>query len=209
MLLPGAHFYTQDDKDCPIGPDEAFKTIHAAYYLCGFEFSFQDHDYTIGFKIAKTLFSVERAFCEVLKAKRPQTRGELLQIVGTEIGRRRIDPDLWMILAEDRILELKANKTPWILTDVRYENELEMVRRRGGVVLRIEAPELTPGKRDHQHPSETSLDHVHLPTVVNDRTQERDAALNEMCSNGIKHAIERISLLEVRTSKFYNKQTKD
>jgi hypothetical protein len=202
-LMPGAAFATQADKDAPITRDDVFEVAHAACVLCDLETGHADA--ATPWKYADSLSKVEAAFAQVLERNRPRTRGELLQIVGTEIGRERIDPDLWMKLTERRIRELQANRVPWVVTDVRFENELEMVRRLGGVVLRVEAPALTPGTRDHAHPSETALDHVPLPTFVNDRSPEQDAALAEMCAGGVAHAIRRIAALEVRPSRFYNK----
>lgn len=205
-LMPGAEFATQADKDVPITRDDVFDTWHAAYALCGFEFGHRLTDIPAQWALAHSVFEVEMAFSSVLERTRPRTRGELLQLVGTEIGRERIDPDLWMKLSERRIRELQARGVPWVVTDVRFENELEMVRRLGGVVLRVEAPALTPGTRDHAHPSETALDHVPLPTFVNDRSPAQNAALAEMCAGGVAHAIKRIGALEVRPSRFYNKQ---
>lgn len=203
VLLPGARFETPAEKDTPIDPREHFWVESAACALLGMQVGLGWRHTPTPWSRARTLGEVYAAFEEVLSARRPRTRGELLQIVGTEIGRERIDPDLWVHLLEGRIRELIALGIPWIVTDVRYENEIRMVLRLGGVVLRMEAPALTPGLRDHRHPSETSLDHVPLPTFVNDRSPEQDRALDILCCDGISGAIRQIGNLEIRPSRFW------
>lgn len=205
VLLPGATFDTQQDKDCPIPALTDFYVDDAVCHLLQIKPHEGWKDQPTSWKFAKTANEAVNAFCEVLMEKRPKTRGELLQVVGTEIGRQRLDPDLWMSIVEREIQKMNELRVPWVATDARYENELEMFYRNRGVVLRMEAPELTPGTRDHTHPSETSLDHVPLPTFFNDRSDAQNLALEELCSGGVECAINRIRAMQPRASKFYKK----
>lgn len=63
----------------------------------------------------------------------------MLQLMGTEAGRNVFHEDVW-IHALDRRLEDGIN---YVIPDVRFHNEMEMVRRKGYVVLTLrgELPE--------------------------------------------------------------------
>jgi hypothetical protein len=57
----------------------------------------------------------------------------LLQRLGTEVGRNILDPDLWVNLLEKR-LQPNVN---YVIPDVRFENEANLVRKLDGPVLAI------------------------------------------------------------------------
>lgn len=44
----------------------------------------------------------------------------------------------------------------WVITDVRFENEAQAIKARGGVIIRIDRPGVKP---INAHPSETAMDH--------------------------------------------------
>ena len=78
-----------------------------------------------------------------------KTVRELLQEVGQGL-RDAIDPNLW-------IKALFANTEDWsnyIIADVRYPNELEAIKERDGVLIRIDRNGAGAGN----HSSETALD---------------------------------------------------
>jgi len=50
------------------------------------------------------------------------------------------------------------------ITDVRYPNEAEMIRRNGGIVVRIDRPSL--GRPTDEHPSETAMDGFEFDEVI-------------------------------------------
>ena len=57
----------------------------------------------------------------------------------------------------------------YVITDVRFPNEAEAVRARGGKVIRIERPDFATGELE-DHPSETQVKHcVYDVLVVNDK----------------------------------------
>ena len=80
------------------------------------------------------------------------TNREFLQLLGTEVG-RAIDPDIWV-----KSLMHWYSKFPerpnWIVTDVRFPNEAEAIKREGGLLIRVNR---NTGFTD-THPSETALD---------------------------------------------------
>lgn len=64
----------------------------------------------------------------------------VMQTLGTEWGRRMVDPDLWVNAVERRILRAWQNvdePTYFVLTDVRFPNEIEMARDLGALVIHI------------------------------------------------------------------------
>lgn len=78
-----------------------------------------------------------------------KTVRELLQGIGQGL-RDAIDPNLWVKI-------LFANTKDWsnyIIADVRYPNELEAIKERNGILLRIDRKGAGAGN----HSSETALD---------------------------------------------------
>lgn len=72
--------------------------------------------------------------------KNPEVR-RLLQVLGTEVGRDMIDQDVWVKIAEKKILDLWSQGRDVVITAIRFPNELDMVRRLGGINAWIERPE--------------------------------------------------------------------
>jgi len=92
------------------------------------------------------------------------TVGEFLQHWGTKL--RDVHEEIWVLalqsFVEARIAE-KPSAEPLIVVvgDVRFPNELDWVRRIGGLSVRLTGDpqqERAKSKRNMQHPSETSLD---------------------------------------------------
>lgn len=81
---------------------------------------------------------------------------------------RRDKGDIWL-LSEQIDFANKLKLPNWLITDVRFENEAQSIRDRGGLLIRINRPkkqttgerlqDIFSGKVDNEsHPSETSLD---------------------------------------------------
>jgi hypothetical protein len=85
-----------------------------------------------------------------------------LQTIGTEWGRELINQDLWLILAEQQI----RRNPNLVISDIRFDNEAQLIRRMGGIVLkitRVDADEV----QDHQSEAGVS-DHFIDMSVTND-----------------------------------------
>ncbi|WP_431494847.1 deoxynucleotide monophosphate kinase [Pseudomonas brassicacearum] len=66
---------------------------------------------------------------------------ELMQLLGTEWGRDMVHPDLWMLLAEqnlDLIARTHDTAKGFVVTDLRFNNEADFIRKRGGVVVHMD-----------------------------------------------------------------------
>ena len=114
----------------------------------------------------------------------------MLQLLGTECGREIIHPNIWVnaLFADykptgDNLLEGEVRKVReedliypnWIITDVRFPNEAQAIKDRGGIVIRVNRPLERLGnsklpKLKHtsisQHPSETALDNYNFDYVI-------------------------------------------
>lgn len=75
----------------------------------------------------------------------------ILQRLGTEGGREVIHPNLWINAA---MAGYDSEKHLWYFTDVRFPNELQAVKDRGGITIRLQRG----GGNTGNHPSETGLD---------------------------------------------------
>lgn len=62
-----------------------------------------------------------------------------LQYLGTELFRNNLHPNIWVIAAEKRIIDkvAKGTASKFVISDVRFPNEITMIRRLGGEVWRI------------------------------------------------------------------------
>lgn len=102
---------------------------------------------------------------EDLKVHAPQIR-ELLQRLGTEVGRNLLGPDVWV---EAAFRDLDPDGS-YVFTDCRFLNEARAVVVNGGKVVRIRRPGFGPA---NSHISEVGLDDWDFDAVIdNDRDLE-------------------------------------
>jgi len=90
-----------------------------------------------------------------------RTMGQLIQEGATAL--RGVQADIW-------VQALFADWTPdskWIIDDVRFRDEAEEIRRRGGLLVRLTGSyTITQDGRDLQHISETELDDYQFDMVL-------------------------------------------
>lgn len=113
------------------------------------------------------------------------TYRELLQKVGTEAMRDQIHTDVWVraLFAEfvkeatkwdsDGSTTLEAYPN-WIITDVRFPNEADAIRERGGIMIRIFRNLGGPQTQTDLHPSETALDDYDFDITINNNGSLED-----------------------------------
>lgn len=87
---------------------------------------------------------------------------DLLQRLGTEVGREMFGQDFWV----NQAIKNYGKFDKIVLTDVRYPNELRAIKARDGIIIRI----VKPGTGAvNGHESETALDNFSFDaTIVND-----------------------------------------
>lgn len=103
------------------------------------------------------------------------TYRQLLQIIGTDIGRNLIDPNIWVnILMKEYDNDMQAMAPieayeymfghanigeyapKWLITDVRFPNEIKAIKDRQGIVIKV----LRDIDKD-DHESEEALNNYH------------------------------------------------
>jgi len=83
---------------------------------------------------------------------------EFLQLLGTDAMRDHLHPNVWVnALFADYKPEKMSERSPsnWVITDVRFPNEAQAIKNRGGIIIRVDRPGYIP---INNHPSETALD---------------------------------------------------
>ena len=130
----------------------------------------------------------------------------LLQIIGTDCIRDKVHPNAWVnaLFADYKSCSLpdettfiddkefiRKNSSQWIITDMRFPNELEVVKSRGGITIKINRitfreqqtefgklstiiePKVDKLLGIKEHPSETALDNAEFDyTIENNSTIE-------------------------------------
>jgi hypothetical protein len=83
---------------------------------------------------------------------------DFLQLLGTDAIRNGLHTNAWVnaLMADYKPRKMdQYNPSNWIVTDVRFPNEAEAIKDRGGVIIRIDRPGVEPV---NAHPSEIALD---------------------------------------------------
>ena len=108
--------------------------------------------------------------------KNPEVR-RLLQIFGTEVGRKQFGEDVWV---EKVIFDLDIGDKV-VITDVRFGNEHYAIKWNHGEVWRVERPNLEPVA---DHISEHALDGCEFDRVIKNAGSLDD--LVELVAEAIK-----------------------
>lgn len=126
--------------------------------------------------------------------RNPLTPRLLLQLLGTECGRNIIHPNIWVNalfadyncnhckqnpceIEHKNLLGMKPNYPNWIITDMRFPNELKAVKDKGGISIRVNKPCEECGVieghkmilhkiKPSEHESETALDNADFDYVI-------------------------------------------
>ena len=116
---------------------------------------------------------------------------ELLQVLGTDIIRNKIDKDFFVKRTCEDIVIYKYYFDVIIISDVRYPNELEEPKKRfqNVITVKVDRPnfenELT--EKEKKHATETALDNY----TNYDYTIENDGDLNTL-TNKVETLIEEV-----------------
>jgi hypothetical protein len=112
----------------------------------------------------------ELAYKEEQDPKLPEgwTRRRVLQFVGTECF-RTIDSNVWakqVLRTMDEVWDSDEKMdTPIVISDVRFPNEVELIRANGGIVVRVERDDPDFESTTPAHASEDAINHV-IPDYV-------------------------------------------
>lgn len=106
-----------------------------------------------------------------------KTPRELMNLLGTEWGRKMIHPDIWA-----DILHNKRDSNVLVVSDVRMENEADSIRSRGGVIIHIVGRGGIPGNYETEQGIKVHSDDYIIP--------------NDSSLNNFKHNIQQV-LIEI------------
>lgn len=119
----------------------------------------------------------------------------LLQVIGTECIRDKVHPNAWVnalfadykpkntiskINEKGNVIGTNISLYPnWIITDMRFPNELEAVKSRGGITIRVNRFEqISTSVRVHgigvPHESETALDNADFDYTIENNSSIED-----------------------------------
>jgi len=118
------------------------------------------------------------------KVSMPMTYREFLQKIGTEAMREGLHTNVWVnalfadytakwiptgnAIEEDEV-SLEKQYPNWIITDMRFPNEMDAVELRWGITIKV----VRPGTAVGTHLSETALDDAKFDyEIINDGTLE-------------------------------------
>lgn len=100
-----------------------------------------------------------------------QTPRHAMQTLGHE-WRNTIAGDFWLMYFERALMEAKATGYPVVCTDIRYAHEADLIRRQGGVLVRV----IRPGwSVDASHASEREVANIQWDYIVSN-----DSTVNEL-----------------------------
>lgn len=106
--------------------------------------------------------------CYLLGGRTPR---HAMASLGTEWGRNSIDNDLWVRSAMADVDDL-SDDTPLVFDDVRFPNEADAIKSRGGEIWRI----LRAGNAHNPHESEAGQFRIGVDAVVDNNSTLDDLA---------------------------------
>lgn len=102
----------------------------------------------------------------------------MMQTLGTEWGREMINPDLWLLMAHQRLLQHGAGM---IVTDVRFENEAAWIRSNRGLIIHVNRPDVS-GVEEHVSEAGIAVTPRDVQLFNNGTLDELQFAVRELAS---------------------------
>ena len=100
-----------------------------------------------------------------------------MQKVGTEMFRNCLRDDIWIKLLERRIKDLDnklgADPSMIFVTDVRFPNEAEAIKKMGGYIIKIKREGFSKSG-ENLHPSEKFIDQMEADYVIENKAKDAD-----------------------------------
>lgn len=170
----------EEVKNSTLGKEWSYKRLEVMHFdnLGAYTTFMRDNlDVSIADDIVEPNIN-EKGFEIHLYFKETITVRQLLQWVGTDAMRDVIHKNVWInalfvdynakklisrepsyayTIDEFANLHSEATLPKWIITDVRFPNEVEAIKNRGGIVIRVIRDNVV-SNIDKDHPSETALD---------------------------------------------------
>ena len=95
---------------------------------------------------------------------------DFLQKLGTDAVRDGLHSNAWV----NALMSDYTNESKWVITDTRFPNEAEAIRKKDGIMIRVERSGVKP---INNHPSETGLDDYTFDHVIKNNGSIEDLLL--------------------------------
>lgn len=121
------------------------------------------------------------------------TYREFLQRLGTEAVRNNIHHNAWV----NALMSHCTYNDNWIITDVRFHNEMDAIKKKNGLILRVTRPD-AEGKA--YHISETELDNASFHYVI-----ENEGSMTEL-RNKVEQFMWKFNLIDLHPAFLENEK---
>lgn len=157
MTIIGFTGYARSGKDTAAAflVDRGFKRLAFADALKESLYRLNPVISTHGFRVQDV---VDRLGWDQVKVDYPEVRS-LLQRFGTEVGRDLYGEQFWV----DRVVSQIVPGQDYVITDVRFHNEVQAIRNLGGVVVRISRAGV---QAVNSHVSDSGVDGLIVDSVI-------------------------------------------
>jgi len=116
---------------------------------------------------------------------------------GTDVMRDRIDKNHWINKIEEEVNNNRKNQISSIITDVRFGNELEWIRKNQGITIFIERENIGPkndDERNHTLPLRDKCDLIFKWSELNEFQSRGKKLVKEfLINNNLCHLISQIN----------------
>jgi hypothetical protein len=112
------------------------------------------------------------------------TYRQFLQIVGTDLFRDLTHPQIWCLA---RFANYEEGDD-WVLSDMRFINEADAIKSRGGITIRINRLFKSPLDLGSLHESETALDNYQFDEII-ENTGSKEELIEKVKQLLIKYNI--------------------
>jgi dephospho-CoA kinase len=102
------------------------------------------------------------------------------QWLGTDMVRNTIDKDNFIRRMDMRLLE-QSMESNVLITDVRFDNEVDLIREYGGVIVKIIRPDQEEDAGSTEHESENGVTYSDYTVINNASLVEFENAIVKIC----------------------------
>lgn len=106
-----------------------------------------------------------------MKELNNKTPREMAQWFGTDIYRNQFDQNIWLTNMSKRIKNCDSDII--IVTDVRFDNEAQIIKDLGGKIILVDASERVSYKTDN-HASENGISNEYIDDILYNNTSIKD-----------------------------------
>ena len=108
----------------------------------------------------------DRTFKETVVPWLGKTPRYLMQTMGTEWGRNLVNDEIWL----SAMFKDYSAETNWVVPDVRFVNEADSIRKRGGIIIEVRRDE----NETSSHASETEMTKINPDFVIDNNGSLKD-----------------------------------